>query len=164
MKTVVVLAVVCFAGCASSYRVDPSRIIVSAEPASAVCGQNDREIKAVLNVENRSRGVLKIGVWAPPGPSARPPFEVSWIYYDVLKNGSRAWEHGPGGHGPMPPNTLQVGPGDSAQLAAPIYELTPSDYSSKFSIRFSDEDENKYTSPPFLPCVSPSALTSPGSA
>lgn len=53
----------------------------------------------------------------------------------------------------MPPSTLSVGPGDSTEVEAPIYDLVPADYAASFRVKFKDVADNTFVSNPFKPCV-----------
>ena len=152
----ILLAVGLVSGCAS-YPVDPAMISVSVQPTSFPCGQNDRKIPVILHIENRSRGAFEISVRDKVGP----PFQVSWLDFDVL-NGSDGdgidYDHGPGGHCLVPSNTLKVGPGDATTISAAVYEISQKDYATMFRIRIKDSDGHTYTTMPFSPCIQ-SSLT-----
>ena len=93
-------------------------------------------------------------LWIDSGQSG-PPYKISWLSYAVFdKAGNDEWTHGPGGHGPMPPDTLSIGSGNSTQLLAYIYDVTSVDYGKEFRIKFKDVVDNIYISPPFKPCIS----------
>jgi hypothetical protein len=143
------------AGCAS-HPVDPSGIGVALRPASVPCGESDRQISVLLDVSNASRGTLEIGVRGRAGP----PFEVNWLYYEVLdgeEGGDVDFEHGPGGHGELPSSTLRIGPGDSTTVSAVLYGIGPEDYSKRFRIRIESMDSIVFTTEPFLPCIQSSS-------
>jgi hypothetical protein len=149
MKRIALLSAFLVASCASSFRVDPTKISVIAEPPNERCGASDKEVHAILHVKNEGRAILKIWVLGPKGP----PYELSWLSYEILNDaGGISWEHGPGGHGPMPPSTLRIGPGDSTTVLAPIYALNPNSYHSTYSVRIKDEDGNSYVTDKFSPC------------
>ena len=151
MKTITLLIAAILSGCATSYRIDPSKISVAVGPTSAHCGENDNEVRAVLMVKNEGRAVLTIGVDGKSGP----PFDISWLYYVVLDDSGKVdWKHGPGGHGPMPPSTLRIGPGDSTSVSASIYQINTDNYSQKFRIKFEDLEGHSYTTSSFIPCIS----------
>ena len=152
MKAALGLTVVLLAGCATSFRTDPSKIVVTVEPPTAICGASDNEVHPIVRIENKGRSNFGIWVLGPQGP----PFEFSWLSYQVLNDaGEVSVDHGPGGHGPMPPSTLRISPGDSTLVVAPIYALNLGSHTAKYAIRIEDEDKNIYTTAQFSPCVAP---------
>ena len=137
-------------GCASQ-PVDPTRVSVVVEPSSVVCGSTAGAVPVTLIVKNASYGVLRIWI----EQRQKPPYYLSWLSYKVLEADSEVvdWKHGPGGHGPMPPDTLHIGSGDSTRLIAELYDVQPKDYGREFRIRFKDEQDKTYTSGSFKPCI-----------
>lgn len=135
------------AGCAS---VNPAQVNISVEPVTQICGVSDREAPIRMTVRNDSKGKLRI--WIEP-TLHQPPYEISWLSYKILDiGGATDWEHGPGGHGLMPPDTLSIGPGDSAEIVGSLYALIPADYPKSFIIQFEDLDGHKFVSSPFKAC------------
>jgi hypothetical protein len=136
-------------GCAS-YPADPSKIGVVVEPPTIACSEEKADIPVEIRLRNDSGGVLEIGVDGKEGP----PFEINWIFFDVLdERGETDWRHGPGDHGPVPYNTLRIGPHDGTTVKAFLYEIGASDHARKFRIRLEDEEDHTYTTDAFLPCV-----------
>jgi hypothetical protein len=138
-------------GCASWRSVNPALVAVTVDQPQAPCGELGAMIPVLLHIHNNSHGILKIWI---DGQSS--PYELSWLSYKIIAAGPKhsiSWEHGPGGHGPMPPNTLHIGPGDAALLVAPLYEVKRGDQSSRFRIEMSDTQDHVFTSEPFTPCV-----------
>lgn len=136
------------AGCAT---VDPTRVKLDVEPVTQICGASDREVRVRMSVRNDSQG--KLEVWIDP-ELHQPPYALSWLSYKILGDGSNAdGEHGPGGHGPMPPSTLSIGPGNSAEVVASLYGLTPADYAKLFKVQFGDLSGHTFVSSSFKACV-----------
>ncbi|MFM2287686.1 MAG: hypothetical protein RL684_829, partial [Pseudomonadota bacterium] len=79
---------------------------------------------------------------------------LSWLSYEILDDGGATdWEHGPGGHGPMPPSTLSIGPGDSSEMVGSLYSLVPADYAKSFKIKFKDLEDHTFVSSSFKACI-----------
>ena len=149
MKLSALVFVTLIAGCAA---VDPAQIKLTVEPITQVCGASDREIPVRVTVRNESRGKFRVKI---DPYSNKPPYELSWLYYQILDDsGARDWEHGPGDHGPMPPSLLSIGHDDSTEVVAALYGLTPADYATNFRIQFKDTADHIFVSSPFKPCVS----------
>jgi hypothetical protein len=147
MKVLFAAFAILITGCAT---VDPARIKLVVEPVTQICGASDREAPIRLTVRNDSQGKLRI--WINP-KLRQPPYDLSWLSYQVLDGGgSTDWEHGPGGHGPMPPDTLSIGPGDSAEVVGSIYSLVPADYAKSFKIQFKDLADHTFVSSSFKAC------------
>ena len=137
-------------GCASSFRTDPTKIFLTVDPPSARCAESDGDIRVLLTVKNQGQSNLRIQVKNDQGP----PYTLSWLSYDVLKgNGRVSVDHGPGGHGPILPDVLSVGPGDSTTLLAPFYAVKPDSHQFDFRIKIEDEDDNTYVTDSFRPCL-----------
>ena len=127
------LATVSLAGCAT---VDPARVELDVEPITQICGTSDRAVPVRMHVRNDSQGTLK--VWIDPG-ARQPPYALSWLSYQLLiDSGITDWRHGPGAHGPMPPSTLSIGPGEATEVVGSLYSVSPADYGKSFMIQFSD--------------------------
>ena len=140
-------AAIFISGCAA---VDSTKITLVVEPATQICGASDREAPIRMTVRNASQGELRI--WIAPN-LRRPPYQLSWLGYQVLDDsGSVDWEHGPGGHGPLP-YTLSIGPGDSTEVTGSIYNLAPANYGKSFKIQLKDRDDHVFVSSPFKACV-----------
>jgi hypothetical protein len=155
MKVFLLLLALILAGCASSYRVIPSQVEVALVNATSQGKISEGTVNVPIRVTNNGPAVLEIGVDAAAGVPAEP-FRISWLYYQVFtETGGVDVAHGPGGHGPMPPNTLRIGPGDSAKVTAVLYGLTAFDCPRTFRIRFQDLDDNWYTTEAFAPCTAP---------
>ena len=99
-----------------------------------------------MTVRNGSRGKLHVSI---DPKSNQPPYDLSWLSYKVLSDGAVDWRHGPGGHGPMPPSTLSIGPGESVEVVGSLYGLKPEDYARRFKIQFKDEAHNSLVSGAF---------------
>ena len=148
MKALFLTFVIFITGCAT---VDPARIKLVVEPVKQACGASDQEIPVHLTVHNDSRGTLK--VWIDP-KSHQPPYALSWLSYEILDDGGPIdWKHGPGGHGPVPPSTLSIGPGDSTEVMGSLYSLSQADYVKSFKIQFKDLADHTFVSRSFKPCV-----------
>ncbi|MGO4549577.1 hypothetical protein AB4059_00515 [Lysobacter sp. 2RAF19] len=139
------------AGCAAErFRVSPGKVGVEVESPDVSCGERHREIPVKVHVHNDSAGILQIWIDDPVGP----PYELSWLSYQVLNEAGKAdWRHGPGGHGPMPPPTLKIGPGDRTELWAVLFDVGEADYGRSFRIRFEDAEKHTWTTDAFRPCV-----------
>jgi hypothetical protein len=145
MKLLTAVGVASMAGCAT---VDPARVQLVVEPTSQICGVSDRQVPIHIAVRNRSRAKLKIEV-----DSDLPPYVINGFSYEVLdEGGATDWKHGAGSHPPVPLQTLSMGPGDSTELVAPLYELTNAYYGKRFEIRFSDEDNHVFVTSSFKAC------------
>ena len=148
MKAPFVTIAIFITGCAT---VDPSRIKLVVDPVKQVCGASDREIPVHLTIRNDSQGMLK--VWIDP-KLHEPPYALSWLSYQILDDGGPTdWKYGPGGHGPVPPSTLSVGPGDSTEVVGSLYSLIPEDYAKSFKIQFKDSADHVFVSNAFKPCA-----------
>lgn len=134
------------AGCTP---LDPARVHIVVEPVVQSCNTPGKEIAVRLAVHNDSRAKLKIGI----DPSSHAPYALSWLSYRVLdESGAIDWKHGPGGHGPMPPHTLTIDPGDKTELVGSLYGLTPDDYTKNFKIQFKDEAGHVFMTGLFKAC------------
>jgi len=139
-----ILAATSLAGCAT---VDPARVKLDVEPITQICGASDREVPIHIRVRNDSQGKLKI--WVDPG-SRQPPYALSWLSYQILiDSGTADWKHGPGGHGPMPPSTLSIGPGKATEVVGSLYSLSPADYGKSFRVQFRDAAGHVFVSSSF---------------
>jgi hypothetical protein len=148
MKVLLAAVAIIVAGCAT---VDPARVKLVVEPVTQICGFSDREVPIRITVHNDSQGKLRI--WIDPNLS-QPPYDLSWLSYKVLDDGGRIdWGHGPGGHGPMPPDTLSIDPGDSAEVVGSVYSLVPADYTKSFKIQFDDLADHTFASNAFKACI-----------
>lgn len=148
MRVLLAAFAIFITGCAT---VDPARVRLVVEPVTQVCGASDREAPIRISVHNDSRAKLRI--WIDP-ELRQPPYNLSWLSYQVLDDsGATDWEHGPGGHGPMPPDTLSIGPGDSVEVEGSLYSLAPADYAKTFKIQFNDLDDHTFVSSPFKACM-----------
>lgn len=138
-------------GCAASgYRVVPGQVGVQVEAPDVRCGEGHRDIPVKVRVHNDGRGILRITI----NDASGPPYQLSWLSYDVLDNaGNVEWRHGPGGHGPVPQPTLTMESGDRTVLSATLYDIGEADYSRSFRIRFEDEEKHTWTTDAFRPCV-----------
>jgi hypothetical protein len=145
--------VTAIAGCtASRYRVVPGQVGVQVEAPDVRCGERHRDIPVKVRVHNDSPGILRITIDDASGP----PYKLSWLSYDVLDGaGNVEWQHGPGGHGPLPQPTLTMASGDRTVLSAMLYGIGASDYARSFRIRFEDEEKHTWTTDAFRPCVEP---------
>jgi hypothetical protein len=147
MKVLFAAFALIIAGCAS---VNPAQVKIAVQPVTQICGASDRESPIRMTVRNDSKGKLRIWI---EETRHQPPYDISWLSYKILDNrGATDWEHGPGGHGPMPPDTLSIGPGDSAEIVGSFYDLMPADYPKSFMIQFTDLDDHTYVSSPFKAC------------
>jgi hypothetical protein len=147
MKVLYAALALAIAGCAT---VDPAQIKIAVEPVTQICGASDREAPIRMTLHNDSKGKLRI--WIDP-TLHQPPYDISWLSYKILDGGGATdWEHGPGGHGPMPPDTLSIGPGDSAEIVGSLYGLVPADYPKSFMIQFKDLDDHTFVSSSFKAC------------
>jgi hypothetical protein len=81
---------------------------------------------------------------------------LSWLSYAVLNQslpGDKVdWEHGPGGHGPLPQNELAIGPDDSTVVYARIYGARNMSATGLYRIRIEDKDHQIYMSNEFGLC------------
>ena len=150
MKILISLLPIFLLGCASSFRTNPTDIKLVVERPTIRCAEIDKTAYILLTVKNQGRSNLRIQVKNSKGP----PYTLSWLSYDVLKsNGRPSVDHGPGGHGPILPDVLSIGPRDSTTLLAPFYAALPDSHQSRFHIRIEDEDQNAYITDDFSPCL-----------
>lgn len=136
-------------GCAT-LPADPTRVEVTVVEPTQVCGASDARVPVELTVRNQSNGRLKFGI----DPYARPPYPIGWTSYKVLTTEGIDWRLSGGGHGPMPPDVLSIGRGDTVHLTATVYSLRPTDYARHVRIQFEDLAGNSYSTRSFAPCVS----------
>jgi len=149
-QLLLILGTISLAGCAT---VDPARVKLDVEPVTQICGTSDRAVPVRIRVRNDSQGTLK--VWIDP-TSQQPPYALSWLSYQILiDRGVTDWKHGPGGHGPMPPSTLSIGPGEVTEVVGSLYSLSPADYDKSFRAQFSDVAGHAFVSSSFKACVVP---------
>ncbi|GGA28740.1 hypothetical protein GCM10010981_16950 [Dyella nitratireducens] len=145
MKVLIVAGAILMTGCAT---VDLARVKLVVEPVSQICGISDREIPVHIAVRNDSRGKLKIEV-----DSESPPYVLNGFSYKILDDGGTTdWRHGPGSHPPVQLLTLSIGPGDSTELVASLYDLTSEDYGKSFKIQFTDVADHIFFSSSFKAC------------
>jgi hypothetical protein len=149
LKQVMLVAVaIVIAGCAT---VDPAQVRLVVEPVNQICGVSDREIPVRVTVRNDSQGKLKVWI---DSQSHQPPYVLNRLSYRILdEDGATDWKHGPGGHGPMTPSTLSIGPGDTTEVIGSLYGLAPADYARSFRIQFEDPDGRKFVSGSFKSCA-----------
>jgi hypothetical protein len=145
MKILIVAGAILMTGCAT---VDPARVQLDVKPLPQICGVSDREVPVHIAVRNDSRGKLKIAV-----DSESPPYVINGFHYEILDDdGATDWKHGSGSHPPVPLLTLSIGPGDSTELVASLYELTSEEYGKNFKIKFTDVDDHIFVSSSFKAC------------
>jgi hypothetical protein len=143
-----------FLGCAilptTPSRPDEVSLLVRSAPR--ICMPTSDAVQVRVRILNRGAGNFRVYINDP----AKDPYELSWLSYDVLNESLPGdhvdWQHGPGGHGPVPQPELHVGPADGAVVIAKIYGLKASDYSSTFRIRVKDFADQMYISEPFHVC------------
>ena len=136
-------------GCAT-YSYDSPSSLVGVESLPKSCWRYDRSVPINLVVRNTSHTTVRFLIRKE---SSNSPYELSWLSYDVLKDDNRlAVDQGPGDHGPLPQNTLEISTGDSARVVADFYDFRRIEPSMRFRIQLKDLENNVYLSPVFTPC------------
>jgi hypothetical protein len=145
-----ILALSLFAVGCSTYHYEESSSVIGIEDLPKSCWRYDRKVPINLVVRNLGQTTAKFLI---SKETSRSPYIASWLSYDVLlSSGEPAIEHGPGGHGSLPQNTLEITPGDSANLIAYFYAPEVLDRTKRFKISLESEDGKLYYSPEFTPC------------
>ena len=136
-----------FTGCAT-YTYESPLAAIGMEPLPKACPSSGGNVPVDLVVRNNGQEALRL--YVRPEPS-RPPYRLSWLSYDI-QNDQGIFEHGPGGHGPLPQKELVVAPGDAVRVTAYVYDLELKDYSSRFVVQITDLAGREYSSPVFVLC------------
>jgi hypothetical protein len=148
------VAPVALLGCSSlpATQSVPSEIAISVDAPEHPCASLPDTVNVGLLIANRGQGTFRTYVDTLPGP----PYKLSWLSYWVLSDlpsGSNVeWEHGPGGHGPLPQNTLAIGPSDSTSVFAKIYGTAKMDTTASYRIQIEDQNDQIYLSNVFRIC------------
>jgi hypothetical protein len=137
-------------GCAT-VPLDPSKVVVIAEPLTVACGDRIQDFPVRLVIRNEGKGTLHLALDDESGP----PYELNWLDWELLSGDSMDtdFQHGAGGHGPMPGAHLSIGAGDSARLEVAVYGLDPIAANSSFRVAVKDDDGNTYVTNPFRACL-----------
>ena len=134
----------------STYSYDGESSLIGVESLPKSCWRYDRSVPINLVIRNKRDTTVRILIGKD---SSESPYELSWLSYNVLKDDGRpAVDQGPGGHGPLPQNTLEISAGDSARVVADLYDFRRVEPSMKFRIQLKDLENNVYLSPIFTPC------------
>jgi hypothetical protein len=141
-------------GCASrpSSPSVPGEIEVSVVEPRRLCASLPPTVSVELSIANQGRGTFRTYIDTLPGP----PYKLSWLSYSVLRespSGSHVeWDHGAGDHGPLPQDTLAIGPNDSTRVFARIYNTAQIDKNAKYRIQVEDQNDQIYLSNVFTIC------------
>lgn len=131
----------------------PSEVSLLVDAPAGRCDPSVKTVKVRLKLANDGSGTLRVYIATVPGP----PYDLSWLAYAVVsasEGHDAAWQHGPGGHGPVPQNQLNVGPKDSTIVTADVYGLEPKDYGVPYRIRMKDLTGQQHFSNVFRVCRS----------
>lgn len=130
----------------------PGEVAISVTEPGRPCALLPDTVTIGLLIDNRGRGTFRTYIDTLPGP----PYKLSWLSYSVVNESSSGrqveWEHGAGGHGPLPQNKLAIGPSDSTRVFAKIYKTAPMDKTATYRIRIEDQDDQIYFSDGFTIC------------
>lgn len=128
----------------------PSEVTIVVEPPASRCDSSVKTVKVRLKLVNNGPGTFRVYIDTTP---ARP-YELSWLSYAVMyaTGDKTAWQIGPGGHGPLPQNQLNVGPNDSTFVVAIVYDLEAKDLGAPYRILVRDLSDQEYFSEPFRVC------------
>lgn len=141
----------CLCACATT-QVDPARVSIEAQAASAYCGERLKALPILLTIYNGSAGTLRFAVDSEIGP----PFELNWTERRPLSSASEYrdtdWEHDGGGHGPMAKTTVGIGPGERITFTAPMHSIRADDYRHSYRFELRDREGQRYLSAPFRLC------------
>ena len=131
---------------------DPSQVAISVSEPEHSCASLPDTIDVGLLIANQGQGTFRTYIDTLPGP----PYKLSWLSYSVLSDspsGSNVeWKHGAGGHGPLPQNTLSIGPSDSTSVFAKIYGTAEMDKNGLYRIQLEDQADQIYVSNVFSLC------------
>ena len=130
----------------------PDEMAISVAEPEHSCASLPDIVNVKLLIANQGQRTFRAYIDILPGP----PYELSWLSYAVLRDslsGSNVeWKHGAGGHGPLPQNTLAIGPNDSASVFAKIYGTAQMDKTASYRIQVEDQDDQIYLSNVFKIC------------
>ena len=130
----------------------PGEIAISVAEPEHSCASLPDTVEVGLLIANHGPGTFRTYIDTLPGP----PYKLSWLSYSVLRDspsGSNVeWEHGAGGHGPLPQNTLAIGPNDSTNVFAKIYGTAQMDKTASYRIQVEDQADQIYLSNAFTIC------------
>lgn len=130
----------------------PDDVVISVVSLPA-CDPLPDPVRVELSIANRGEGTFRVYIDSTRGR----PYDLHWLAYSVASDGPSgaiaAWELGPGDHGPMPPLTLSIGPGDATTVVAHLYNPAQADKSSRYRIRIRDLEEQRHLSEPFPICL-----------
>ena len=147
---IIFLAISCMiAGCTTFQGSDPSTAL-TVERLPKACWPYGYKIPVQLIFRNRTPETIQLWVSTQ---SLTSPYELSWLSYQI-QGEQGSIEHGPGGHGALPQNELKISPGDSARLAAFVYDLARPDYAKRFRVHITDAANNEYNTAYFTLCSS----------
>jgi hypothetical protein len=149
MRTLFLVIAFMVAGCTTFPDKDSSAEL-AVEQLPKACWPYDRKIPIQMIIRNTSSKPIQLWIDAQ---SRTSPYELSWLSYQI-QGADGAMEHGPGGHGPLPQNELNIDPGDSAKVIAFVYDLSSLDYSKDLRVHVVDSTDKEYNSPYFRPCSS----------
>jgi hypothetical protein len=130
----------------------PGEVAISVVEPERSCASLPDTINVGLLIANQGQGTFRTYIDTLPGP----PYKLSWLSYSVLSDSPSGrnveWKHGAGGHGPLPQNTLAIGPNDSTSVFAKIYGTAQMDKTALYRIRVEDQDDQIYLSNAFKIC------------
>ena len=139
--------------CTTMQDVAPGQVVAEVVPPKTPCGWHDERIRVSIRVKNGSQVPLELSI---DERETGRPYKLSWLSYDVegVPREDDDGRHGPGGHGPLPPDTLRIGPGDWTTVWAEVYDLDTDDYARSFRIRLKGSaGDQAWTTDAFRPCV-----------
>ena len=130
----------------------PSDIEISVQHSGLPCASLPDTLSIELFIANRGNGTFRMYIDTLPGP----PYKLSWLSYSVVSDSPSGveiqWEHGAGGHGPLPQNKLAIGPKDGTRVFAKIYGAARMDKTVTYRIQVEDLQDQTYLSDPFPVC------------
>ena len=130
----------------------PDDIVFSVADIDYACASLPDTIDVGISISNQGPGTFRTYL----GESSGPPYELSWLSYSVMRDspsGSEVeWNHGAGGHGPLPQNTLAIGPNDSTRVFARLYATSQMDKIAAYRIQIDDQDDQIYLTNAFTIC------------
>ena len=138
--------VMAIAGCAT---VDPARVNLALNTTDMQCNTTAHTADVYVTIRNDIRAKLKLSI---DSGEHQPPYSLNWLSFQILnETGARDWDHATG-HGNMVIDTLSTGPGDTTELAVPLYELKPEDYAKTYVIQFKDRRDHQFMTSSFKLC------------
>lgn len=131
---------------------DAGDVEISPTHSAQPCASLPDTLSLELFIANRGSGTFRTYLSTVPGR----PYKLSWLSYSVAMASPSdmeiLWEHGAGGHGPLPQNELAIGPNDGTRVVAKIYGTSRMDTAATYRIVVEDLQDQTYVSDPFTLC------------